>query len=176
MSAEEGTGKAAAAPPAAAPEPKKGGGAGRIILYLLLVLAVLAVVAYLSIGVTVSETTEGASYPYTTTYDVLFPSGEVVRIGNMELIAIPLDDKVTLSINKEPKEIAKGETKEVSRRHASIGVLGMTALEFDFRIQATYLGKVGDRARFYLAFQTSRQVWSFLIDRLLPGNIQARPA
>jgi len=38
-------------------------------------------------------------------FPVLFPSGEVVRIGNMELIAIPLDDRVTLSINKEPKEI-----------------------------------------------------------------------
>jgi hypothetical protein len=107
-----------------------------MILYLLLVLASLGVIAYLSLGVTVSDTTKGASYPYTTTYDVLFPSGEVVRIGNMELIAIPLDDRVTLSINKEPKEIARGETKEVSQRHARITVLGMTALEFDFRIQA----------------------------------------
>jgi len=133
------------------------------------------VIAYLSFGVTVSDTTEGGSYPFTTTYDVLFPSGEVVRIGNMELIAIPLDDKVTLSINKEPKEIAKGETKEVSQRHARITVLGMPIQDFDFRIQATYVGKVGDRARFYLAFQTSRQVWSFLIDRLLPASIQARP-
>jgi hypothetical protein len=175
MGAEEGAEQAPVPSPGRGPESKTRGGAGRAILFLLLVLAALGVIAYLSVGVTVSDTTDGGSYPFTTTYDVLFPSGEVVRIGNMDLIAVPLDDRVTLSINQEPMEIARDETKEVARRHVRITVLGVTIQDFDFLIHATYIGKVGDSARFYLDLQTSRQVWSPLIDRLLPPSIQARP-
>ncbi len=115
------------------------------------------------------------SYPYTVTYDVLFPSSEVVRLGNVDILAIPQEDKVTLSINKQPREMAIGEVEEISARHATIPTLGARILDFDFRIVATYRGKVGDRADFYLQFQTSQQVPTFMIDQLLPRNVEARP-
>lgn len=154
---------------------KKGWPWPRVFLYVIAILILIAVAGYMTIGVTIGESTGGASYPYTTTYQVLFPSSEVVRIGNTELVAIPVDGRVTFSVNKEVKEIATGETKEIEKRKATITFLGIPILAFDFRVDATYLGKVGGSAQFYLAFKTSQQVPSFLIDRLLPPNVQARP-
>jgi len=48
-------------------------------------------------------------------------------------------------------------------------------MDFDFKVDATYQGKSGDTTQFYLAFRTSQQVPSFLIGRLLPAGVQARP-
>jgi len=156
------------------PEPEKRRRTGRVIL-LLLVLVSLGVIGYLSLEVKVSESTGGTSYPFTTTYDVLFPGGESVRVAGIELSAVPRVDGVTLSVNGEPVEIARDETADVATRHGRITVLGMPVLDFEVRIQAISLGTVGDQARCYLAFQTSKQVPSFLIDRLLPSSLQARP-
>ena len=44
------------------------------------------------------------------------------------------------------------------------------------RLDATYLGRSGDTAQFSLTFRTSEQVPSFLVGRLLPPGVQARPA
>ena len=68
-----------------------------------------------------------------------------------------------------------GETRDLSAKHATITTLGIPVMEFDFKITGTYRGMVGTRADFYLEFQTSRQVPTFLIDRLLPGEVEARP-
>jgi len=149
----------------------------RWILYAVVVILVILAVAYLTIGVAITEAPPVASYPYTTTYLVSLPNSEVVTIGNTEIIAIPSEDgsQVSLSINKEPKDIAKGETKTIQERQATITALWLPVTEFDFRIDATYLGQSGPASQFYLAFKTSKQVPSFLIERLLPPNVQASP-
>jgi hypothetical protein len=149
----------------------------RWILYAVAVIIVILAVAYLTIGVVISEAPPAASYPYTTTYQVFFPNSQVVTIGNTEIIAIPSEnrERVTLSINGEPKEMGIGETRVVQERRAMITALTARVMDFDFRVDATYQGTSGDTSQFYLAFRTSRQVPSFLIDRLLPPGVQARP-
>jgi hypothetical protein len=153
---------------------KKGGGL-RWILYAAVVIIVILAAAYLTIGVVISEAPPAASYPYTTTYQVFFPASQVVTIGNSEIIAIPTGDQVTLSINKQPSVMSVGETKTIQEQRAVISVLSVKVMDFDFRVDATYQGRTGDTPQFYLAFRTSKQVPSFLIERLLPASVQARP-
>jgi hypothetical protein len=157
-------------------EREKGGGL-RWILYAVVVILVILAAAYLTIGVVISEAPPAASYPYTTTYQVFLPNSQVVTIGNSEIIAIPTGsgDQVTLSINKEPSVMSVGETKTIQERRAMISALTVKVMDFDFRVDATYQGKSGDTSQFYLAFRTSQQVPSFLIERLLPPGVQARP-
>ena len=154
--------------------PKKRSGLRWLIYAAALVLIILTA-AYLSIGVVFSEAPAAASYPYTTTYQVFFPASQVVTIGNTEIIAIPMGDQVTLSINKQPSVMSVGETKTIQERRAIISALFLKIMDFDFRIDATYKGRSGDSTQFYLAFKTSGQVPSFLIERLLPPGVQARP-
>jgi len=146
-----------------------------ILLVVIGAVAILVIVAALTFSITFTNATAAASYPYTTTYDVVFPNSEVVRLGNVEIIAIPQADRVTLSVNKVPQTIALYETKEISARRAKISVFWLTVMEFDFKLLAEYRGQVGQDARFYLSEKTSQQVPSFLVERLLPGNIRAQP-
>lgn len=153
---------------------KKGGGL-RWILYAVIVIIVILAAAYLTIGVVITEAPPAASYPFTTTYQVFLPASQVVTIGNSEIIAIPNGDQVTLSINKQPSVMSVGETKTIQERRAMISALSVKVMDFDFRLDATYQGRSGDTTQFYLAFRTSQQVPSFLIERLLPAGVQARP-
>ena len=156
-------------------EPVKKRGGLRWVLYAVVVIVLILAAAYLSIGVVFSEAPPAAAYPYTTTYQVFFPASQVVTIGNSEIIAIPTGDQVTLSINKEASIMSLGETKTIQERRAAISILFVKILDFDFKIDATYRGRSGDTTQFYLAFRTSEQVPSFLIARLLPASVQARP-
>jgi hypothetical protein len=156
-------------------EEKKKRGGLRWILYAVVVILVILTAAYLTIGVVISEAPPAASYPYTTTYQVFLPASQVVTIGNSEIIAIPTGDQVTLSINKPPGVMSLGETKTIQERRAMISALLVKVMDFDFRLDATYQGKSGDTSQLYLAFRTSKQVPSFLIERLLPADVQARP-
>jgi hypothetical protein len=154
---------------------KKKGHRLRWLIYAAAIVLILITAAYLTIGVVISEAPAAASYPYTTTYQVSLPVSEMVTIGNAEIIAIPTDDQVTLSINKESRVMGVGDARTIQERRAHISALSVGILDFDFRVEATYLGRSGNTALFSLAFKTSRQVPSFLIERLLPANVQARP-
>ena len=148
---------------------------GWILLGAVVILALLAA-AYLTIEVAISEAPPAASYPYSANYQVSLPASQPVTIGNSEIIAIPTDNQVTLSINGQPTVMAVGETKTIQEKRAMITDLSLEVMAFDFRLDATYLGRSGDTAQFSLTFRTSEQVPSFLIGRLLPPGVQARPA
>ncbi len=137
---------------------------------------VLVLAAFFTMGVTFADSPGAAAYPYTTTYDVIFPNSEKVQLGNVEILAIPSAESVTLSVNKQREDIALNEVKEISARRAIIAVLGIPVLKFDFKVLAEYRGMVGTDARFYLSVKTSDQMPEFIVGRLLPSNIQARPA
>jgi hypothetical protein len=147
----------------------------RWLIYAAALVLIILTAAYLTIGVVISEAPPAASYPYTITYQVSLPLSEKVTIGNAEIIAIPTDDQVTLSINREPRVMGVGETRTIQERRAHISALSLGLMDFDFRVEATYQGQSGNSALFALAFRTSEQVPSFLIERLLPPNVQARP-
>ncbi|HVN66126.1 MAG TPA: hypothetical protein VMT31_05895 [Methanomicrobiales archaeon] len=156
-------------------ETRKKGSGLRWLIYAAALVLIILTAAYLTIGVVISEAPAAASYPYTTTYQVQLPSSETVKVGNADILAIPIGDQVTLSINKEPRVMRVGETRTIQERRAHISVLSLGLMDFDFRVDATYQGQSGNSALFALAFKTSQQVPSFLIERLLPANVQARP-
>jgi hypothetical protein len=146
------------------------------LLYLAGAVTVVLIAAFLTLTVTFSDAPPGGSYPYITTYDVVFPNAEVVRLGNVEILAIPSNSSVLVTVNKKPEEIQVNELREISSRKASVSTLGFNVLEFDFRVSVVYQGQIGDDAHFYLLIKTSRQVPSSLLDFVIPPGIQARPA
>lgn len=140
------------------------------------IVLVVAIVAALSFSVSIGSSAGNATYPYTVTYDVLLPSAEPVQIGNITLVAIPYPDRVSLSVDKVPYDIPVNQTRRVSAKHATVTLLGVPILAFDFTLEALYLGMQGQDAHFELGIRTSEQIPKFLIDRLLPASVRARPA
>jgi hypothetical protein len=168
-------------PPSAPPEPKAARQRNRrltLVLAAIAVLLLVAIVAVLSFSVSIGPSAGSATYPYTVTYDVVFPTAEPVQIGNITIVAIPSPDgrRVTLSVDKVPYDIGLNETREISAKHATVSLLGIGLLSFDFTLGAQYLGLQGRDAHFNLLVHTSEQIPKFLIDRLLPATVQARPA
>lgn len=116
----------------------------------------------------------GTTYPYTTTYAVLIPEGKPVSIAGMEIIVLASGDEMLMRIGDRTEKFVVGETKTISERHAVFRTLGIGIFSTNYRIGATYRGKSGNLADFYIVIATSRQVPSFLIERVLPPSIQAR--
>jgi hypothetical protein len=170
-------------PPAPGPAPvigtttdkKKPGLGVKVALAAIAIGAILLVAAFVTLTVATTPASTSASFPFKVTYDVLFPSSDPVHIGGYKITAIPVGDQVAISINGNSELWNTSEEHVLSAQHATISSLGVSVTDFDFKINAIYRGKVGDRADFYLEFQTSRQVPNFLIDRLLPAEVNARP-
>jgi hypothetical protein len=150
----------------------------KLTLALIAVAAVLvvAIVAVLTFSVTIGPSVGATSYPYTVTYDVVFPNAVPVQIGNIAIVAIPYPDRVSLSVDKVPYDIPIGEKREISAKHATVTLLGMSLLEFDFKLDAEYRGMRAQDAAFGLTVRTSDQIPKFMIDRLIPSQVTARPA
>jgi hypothetical protein len=169
---------AARPPPPSAPPARPAAGRRRLMIALAAigVLLLVGIVAVLSFSVAIGTSTGTTAYPYTVTYDVVLPGAEPVQIGNITLVAIPYPDRVSLSVDKVPYDIPVNQTREVSAKHATVTLLGIGLLSFDFALEARYLGMQGQDAHFELGVRTSEQIPKFLIDRLLPKSVQARPA
>lgn len=164
--------------PAASVPPKRSARSrwGWYVGLSLIGLVLLAlIVAFISIGITIGGSEQVAHYPYTVTYAVTFPNSNPVQIGNILIVAIPYADHVSLSVDKVPYDIKVGEQKAITSKRAAVTVLGYPLLSFNFRLDATYNGLIGSDAGFSLAFRTSEQVPSAIIDRLLPPSVNATP-
>lgn len=144
------------------------------IAILCLVLAVVAA-AFATLTVQADLPPEpGTTYPYTTTYAVLIPEGKPVSLAGLEIIVLASGDEMLMRIGDRTEKFVVGETKTLSERRAVFSTLGIGIFSSNYRIGATYRGKSGSLADFYLVVETSRQVPSFLIERTLPPSIQAR--
>jgi len=147
-------------------------------LYAIAILCiVLIVIAAALVTLTVQADLPpepGTTYPYTTTYAVLIPEGKPVSIAGMEIIVLASGDEMLMRIGDRTEKFVVGETKTISERHAVFRTLGIGIFSTNYRIGATYRGKSGGLADFYIVIATSRQVPSFLIERVLPPSIQAR--
>lgn len=166
-------------PPSAPPEPparRKRNWRLTIGLAAIGAILIIAIIAVLSFSVAIGPSTGAGAYPYTVTYDVIFPNAEPVLIGGITILAIPSPDSVTLSVDKVPYDIRLGEKREISAKHATVTLLGFSLLSFEFTLEAEYRGMVGQDASFGLSVRTSEQIPKFLIDRLVPASVQAKPA
>lgn len=157
------------------PKPKKGG-KGKVILAVVLILVAILAAGLITLSVTVTDPREGVAYPYTTTYVVLFPDGERVTVANTPMMALTYENEMIIDVNGQRNKIVVGEEKLISERRAIINVFGRPVLATNFQIFMKYLGMNGNKAQFYLTVKRSNDVPQFLINRLLPSEIEAQPA
>jgi hypothetical protein len=157
------------------PQPKKGG-RGKVILAVVLILVAILAAGLITLNVTVTDPRDGVAYPYTTTYVVLFPDGERVTVANTQMMALTYENEMIIDVNGKRNKIVVGEEKLVSERRAIISVFGREVLATNFQIFMKYLGMEGKKAQFYLTVKRSNDIPQFLINRLLPSEIEARPA
>jgi len=146
------------------------------VLIGIIVLAIIVIAAaILSFTVTMVDTEPGASYPYTTTYAVSFPEGEAVNIGTTRFIALSYQDEMVADIDGIREKLVIGDERQFAERRARITTLGLPIIDTNFRITLRYTGARDNRANFDLTVQTQKQVPEFIIKRLLPASIDARP-
>ncbi|MDD1701293.1 MAG: hypothetical protein LUQ04_10960 [Methanoregula sp.] len=157
---------------------KQKGGTGtiKIIIYLVVLAVIVAVVAWLSLSVTVTNEDPGVSMPFTTTYGVSFPEGQTITVGNTHINVLSYQNELISDIDGDRQKLVIGEDRIISERRAVITMLGaITLLDTHFQINLKYKGERDNRAYFDMAVHTSQQVPDILLRQLLPAEIDARP-
>jgi hypothetical protein len=149
----------------------------KIIGVLILILLIGAVAVFATLNVTMYAPVEGQTYPYTTTYDVWFPLGKTVNVGGIDMVALSTQDEMLIAVDGQTEKLDVGEDKLISVRRAVVKTLGITVVDTNFQIYLTYRGLSDqETANFFLAVKTSEQVPQFIVNLLLPKDIQAVPA
>jgi hypothetical protein len=143
---------------------------------LACIIVLVAVAAYLTFTVDVSTSVTGAALPYETHYNVALPDGDSVTIGSSRIAVMAYGDSVTTDVDGNREQLVVGQTRIISPRHAAISILGIPIYNADFQINLQYLGTSGTSDKFDLTIKTSKQVPSFLLDRLLPASVNAQLA
>ncbi|MBR1369835.1 hypothetical protein RJ53_10240 [Methanocalculus chunghsingensis] len=158
------------------PEEKKNGKL-KIIAVIVLIILLLVVAAFATLNVSIYAPVSGATYPYTTTYNVWFPLGKTVEVGGMNMVALSTADEMLISVDGVTEKIDVGENKLISEKRAVVRTLGQTVVDTNFQIYLNYRGLTDQRtANFFLSMRTSQQVPEPILKLLIPRDIQAVPA
>ncbi len=145
------------------------------LIIIVVILAALILAAYLTIGIEQFPSTGETTYPYATTYDVLFPDGKQVFIGSTSITALTYQNEVIMDIDGDREQMLVGEERLVSQRRAIIRTLGIPVVDTQYQIYIRFLGVAASQIHFNLTLKTSQQVPQFLIERILPPEIHAHP-
>ena len=156
---------------------ENGGMSGRtkILLGITAVIVIGLIAAFLTITVTTTAAGENASFPFTTTYAVSFPEGETIAIGNTHILVLSYEDEMVADVDGDREKLVVGEDRTISPRHARVTMLGIPIMDTDFQIVLHYTGVRDNRAYFDLVVKTEKQFPDYLLSRLLPKEIDARP-
>jgi hypothetical protein len=158
---------------------KQKGGMGtgiKIVISLIVLAIVIAVVAWFSLNVTVTNVTPGNALPFTTNYGVSFPEGQTITIGNTHISVLSYQNELISDIDGDRQKLVIGEDRIITERRAVITTLGaITLMDTNFKIDLKYKGERDNRAYFDMAVHTSKQVPDMLLKQLLPPEIDARP-
>jgi hypothetical protein len=159
------------------PGGSRGMGIGAKILIGLVVLVILLLVAaFLTLNVNVVGSEPDVTYPFSTMYGVSFPEGETITIGNIHILVLSYQNELITDIDGTREKLVVGEDRKLSERRARISTLGaLPVADTNFQITLRYKGERENRAYFDMTLRTSKQVPDFLIKRLLPAEIDARP-
>ena len=154
---------------------KTKGGSGIIIVIALIVLIVIAAaIAWFSVSATVTDVTPGIALPFTTNYAVSFPEGQTVTLGNSRINVLSAQNEVITDIDGAREKLVVGDQRVIPERRGRITIFGVTLADVNYKITLTYKGERDNRAYFDMTVQTSKQVPEMLLNRLLPGGIDAR--
>jgi general stress protein YciG len=158
-------------------KPKEGWGMGIKIIASLVVLAIIvAVVALLTLSVSVTNVSTSYALPFTTSYSVTFPEGQAIAIGNSHMTVLSYQNELISDIDGDRQKLVIGEDRVISERRAVITTLGVIKLmDTNFKINLKYKGNRDNLAYFDMAIHTSQQVPDMLLKQLLPAEIHAQP-
>ena len=146
----------------------------KVLLGILGLIAIICVIAVVTLTVAVIESQTGTSFPYSTSFRVSLPDGELVTIGNSKILVMVMGDSVDTSVDGNKEKLAVGEERIIRPHFARISVLGIPLIDTDFQITLKYLGTSGKNALFDLTIKTSKQVPDLLLKRLIPSNMNAQ--
>lgn len=156
-------------------ESNKGWSTGtKVLLGILGLIAIICVIAVVTLTVAVIESQTGTSFPYSTSYRVSLPDGELVTIGNSKIIVMVTGDSVDTSVDGNKETLVVGQERVISPHFARISALGVPLIDTDFQITLKYLGASGKNALFDLTIKTSKQVPELILKRLIPSNMNAQ--
>jgi len=162
-----------------APGHKPGGTAPHAKLLLGIIaglVIVIAVVGILTFTMSVSTDTTGVSLPFANHYSVSLPDGNAVTIGSSRIAVMAYNDSVTTDVDGNREQLAVGQTRVISPRHATISIFGIPIFSADFQLTLQYLGSSGSLDNFDLTVASSQKIPSFLLDRLIPSSVKATQA
>lgn len=159
------------------PEEKAGWSTGtKALVGVIVLVLVIGTLAIFTLSVAVVESQSDSEFPYTTTYRVSLPDGVPVTIGNSHILVASYNDELFCDVDGTKEKMVVGQQRVISPRHAIVTVAGISAIETDFQITLTYLGSTGSTANFDMSVKTSRQIPEFVISKLIPSSMNARPA
>jgi hypothetical protein len=158
-------------------EKQKGMGTSvKIVLYLIVLAIIVAVVAWFSLNVAITDSAPGSALPFTTNYGVTFPEGQTITIGNTHINVLSYQNEIISDIDGNRQKLVVGEDRVISERRAVITTLGVIKLlDTNFQINLKYKGNRDNVAYFDMAVHTSQQVPDMLLKQLLPAEINAQP-
>lgn len=153
---------------------KKGGSGIFYVIAIIVIVIIAAAIAWYSISATITEVTPGIALPFTTNYAVSFPEGQTVTIGNSHINVLSDQNEVITDIDGNRQKLLVGDQRTIPERRGRITVFGVTLADVNYKITLTYKGERDNRAYFDMTLVTSKQVPDMLLNRLLPGGIDAR--
>jgi hypothetical protein len=159
-------------------EKSQGGwGMGSKLIVSLIILAIIvAVIALLTLSVSVMTPSTSYAMPFTTNYAVTFPEGQPIAIGNSRMSVLSYQNEIISDIDGDRQKLVIGEDRVISERRAVITTLGaIKIMDINFQINLKYKGDRDNLAYFDMAIHTSQQVPDMLIRLLLPAEINAQP-
>jgi hypothetical protein len=157
--------------------PQGGWGTGaKVVVGFVVLVIILALAAILTLSVNVTTVTPGNSLPFTTNYGVTIPEGQTMTIGNSQISVLSYQNELVSNIDGDQQKLVIGEARVINERRAVITTLGgIVLMDTIFKINLVYKGDRDSIAYFDMGVHTSRQVPDYLLTRLLPAAMNARP-
>lgn len=148
----------------------------KIVIGLVGLFIIAAVVAFLTLSVSVTTVSTNYALPYTANYAVTFPEGQPISIGNSQMTVLSFENEIISDIDGNRQKLMDGETRTISERRAVITTFGVVKLmDTNFLVTLKYKGNRDNLAYFDMAIQTSQQVPDMLLRQILPSAIHAQP-
>ena len=155
---------------------KKGWSTGtKVLVGIVALVIVVAMLAVFTLTIAVIETKTGTEFPYTTTYHVSLPDGQPITIGNSHILVTSYNNELIAEVDGTKEKLVAGQQRVISPRHAQVTIVGLPVIDTDFQITLIYRGSTGDTANFDMTVRTSKQVPEYVIGRLIPPSMNARP-
>jgi general stress protein YciG len=152
------------------------GTGGKVAIGIICLVVIIIIAALLTLSVSVTNVSPSASLPFTTKYGVSFPEGQTITVGNSHINVLSYQDELISDIDGDRQKLVVGEDRIITERRAVIKTLGvLTLMDTNFQINLKYNGDRDNRAYFDMSVHTSRQVPDYLLNQLLPAELDARP-